>query len=174
MKYTKESLPGVVKAISLIWIMTGIIFVLIAIWGFAMSSIFNQITGFKTGDASSMPSLNLLYQFVHNIIPISIYSIVFGSFGIICSIFFRKFKKWSLKSLIVMSWITIAKLVAFMIFWIFIWKSIFMDLPPNSSSNMVMQFIGLLMFVIACLAYVVIMVAVLKKLNSESLKSIFS
>lgn len=173
MKYKEDSAPNLIKAISLIWVLTGVIFILIAIWGFSMSGIFNQISGFKSGNSSSVGYLNILYQVIHNAIPISVYSLLFGGLGIISALYLKRMRKWALYTLLVMSWMTVVKILVFVIFWILIWKSIFVDVPPNMSMNLTGQFIGLFLFIIAALAYIVIMLAVIKKLDSKSVKSIF-
>jgi hypothetical protein len=156
----QEKRPTCVTVIGWTWIILGGLMCFSSIMGLFS---FVMIDKMSQGHAAVHPDTPALLK----IFPLlAVVQILLGALGVYAGISFLKLKRWSRKTLEILSWVMLAFVVGFMVFWVFNWLSM-----AAVHGHQGFQFGGAIMGVVVTGIYAVPLGTMVKFLRGEKVKN---
>jgi hypothetical protein len=162
-----------IKTISWLWLLTGIIIGLIGIW---IGSLYFLFAGYKTGFEALRAENEVLDNVLKVIdaLPLIATITILLSFAcVIAGLNLPKFKKWSLPLIEILSYFIVCAFSALLILWFKIWLFSFQN-TPNYAGSSVWEIIGLITGTIVCLFFVVVFIFILKNIRNKTFRQIYN
>ncbi len=166
-------LNTLIKTISWLWLLTGIIFSLIGIWVGSLYFLFSSYkNSFETLRAENEVLDNVLN--VISALPfIATFVIILAAACIISGLNFPKFKKWSLALVEILSYIIVCAFSALLIFWFRVWLFSFQN-TANYTGSTAWEIVGLITGSIVCLFFVAVFIFVIKNIRNKPFRELYN
>lgn len=160
---------AVVKSVSWLWILTGVIFGLIGVW---TGSMYFMISGYKnvfTAMRAENEVLDTVLSAISALPYVASLIIILAVLCAVCGFNFSKYRKWSLALSEILSYIIIVSFAGLLVLWIRVWLFSF-----QIAADKGWEIVGLITGSIVCLFFIVIYIYVLKNIKNKTFRELYN
>ena len=164
--------PSVMKSISWMWIMTGMILLIVGVWSGVLYFVLSPYKQMILQNSGGNEAYGRLLAAIDYLPFIGIAVIVLAVANVYSGFAFRKFKEWALNAVQVLSYIMLFLTGLVTVFWVRVWMFA-LDFTPANGGSQLWQYVGLFTGLFACLFYFGILIYFIRAIRMKPFKEAY-